>query len=260
MTPLAHSKSLHRSAAVAALLFLLNPRAVRAECSLSYKYEDYRESGGRIAVRTQNALLEQDLGPDMHLKIGAVTDAIAGATPNGQPAPAGSDQVVLAQLDERREGWNVNFSRQFPAIRIELGLAHSSESDYKSTAWSVNTLAEFNQKNTTLLAGIAGTNDRLQVFYQPTWADKRGNDVIVGLTQLLSPQTSVTFNLTAGQASGYLSDQYKLVQKNIQVGPGVFLPVTFGENRPDRRTHWVALAGLNHALPALHAAIDASYR
>ena len=260
MTSLLRPKPLCLSASLAVSLLLLSPRLARAENLISYKYEDYREADGRIVVKTHNALLEQDFGTTMHLKVQGVIDAIAGATPNGQPAPAGSDQVVLTQLNDRRKAWTADFSRQFPATKLALGLANSRESDYTSTGWSVNTLTDFNQKNTTLLAGIAGTDDSVKVFYQPAWAKKRTGDVIVGVTQLLDPRTTVTFNLTWGRASGFLSDQYKLVQKNLEVAPGVFLPFTFGENRPDHRTRWIALAALNRSFPELHGAIDASYR
>lgn len=260
MTSSPRYRSLFISSALAGWMFLLGPRVARAEDSLSYKYEDYRESDGRIVVKTQNALVEQDIGTDMHLKVQGVIDAIAGATPNGQPAPAGTDQVVLSQLHDRRKAWNADFSRQFPAIKIDLGVANSRESDYTSNGWSVNTLTDFNQKNTTLLVGIAGTDDSVKVFYQPAWAKKRSNDLIAGLTQLLDPRTSVTFNLTWGRSTGFLSDQYKLVQKDIAVAPGVFLPFTFGENRPDHRDHWIAYAALNHAFQKLAGAIEGSYR
>ena len=260
MTLVPRSNSLPLSSVLAVWLLLLGPRAARAEDSLSYKYEDYRESDGRIVVKTQNALVEQDIGTDMHLKVQGVIDAVAGATPNGQPAPDGTDQVVLTQLHDRRKAWNTDFSYQFPVTKIDLGFANSRESDYTSNGWSLNTLTDFNQKNTTLLAGIAGTDDSVKVFYQPAWAKKRTNDVIFGMTQLLDPRTVFTFNLTWGHSSGFLSDQYKLVQKTIEVAPGVFLPFTFGENRPDHRNRWIAHAALNHSFRDLGGAIDASYR
>jgi hypothetical protein len=260
MTPSPRSKSICLSCLLAGWLLLLGPRPARAENSLSYKYEDYHEGDGRIVVKTQNALIEQDFGTDMQLKVQGVIDAIAGATPNGQPAPDGSDQVVLTRLHERRKAWNADFSRQFPATKIALGFANSRESDYVSTGWSVNTLTDFNQKNTSLLAGVAGTSDDVKVYYQASWAKKHTTDAIVGITQLLDPRTAVTFNLTWGRSSGYLSDQYKLVQKRIQVAPGVFLPFTFGENRPDHRNRWIALGGVNRAFPTLHGAAEASYR
>ncbi|HLP24907.1 MAG TPA: DUF3570 domain-containing protein, partial [Acidobacteriota bacterium] len=103
-------RSLGLTLALAAWLCLSATRA-RAENALTYKYEDYSEANDRIAVTTQSALLEQDLGHDIRLKLQGVTDAIVGATPNGQPAPAGSDQVVLTHMDDRRNEWSIDLAR-----------------------------------------------------------------------------------------------------------------------------------------------------
>lgn len=241
-------------------LALALPRAGRGEDALSYKYEDYREAGGRISVRTQSAEVEQDLNPDTKVKLAGTIDAITGATPNGQPAPAGTDQVVLVPMHDRRKAWNAELDRQFARIALSLGLANSRESDYVSTGWSLNTVTDFNRKNTTLLAGVAGTDDDVKVFFQPQYAKKRGNDLIAGVTQLLDPRTSVTFNVSWGRATGYLADPYKLVQKNIQVFPGIFLRSTFGENRPAERDKWIALAAVNRAFPESNGTLDASAR
>lgn len=249
-----------RAAGLAALLLWLSPRAARAEDTVRYKFQDYQELGGRIAVKVNGAAVEKDFGTDMHLKVEGVIDAITGATPNGQPAPAGTDQVPLSDLHERRKAWGATFSRQFQGINVALGVSNSRESDYVSTGWSLNTITDFNQKNTSLLVGLAGTDDDVRVFYQSERAKKRGHDLIVGVTQLLDPQTSVTLNLTWGRSRGYLSDPYKLVQKNTEIFPGVSLPLTFPENRPGEREKWIGLAGLNRAFPALHGAVDLSYR
>jgi hypothetical protein len=256
-SPCVHSA---RAALLATLLLWLTPRAARAEDAIRYKFQDYQEMGGRIAVKVNGAAIEKSIGTDMQLKVEGVIDAITGATPNGQPAPAGSDQVPLSSLHERRKAWNAALSRQFPGINIAVGVGNSRESDYVSTGWSLNTISDFNQKNTNLLVGLAGTDDDIRVFYQTDRAKKRSNDVIVGVTQLLDPQTSITFNLTWGRARGFLSDPYKLVQKNTEIFPGVSLPLTFPENRPNERNKGIALAGLNRSFPDLHGAIDLSYR
>ena len=246
---------------LAGWLAIISPRQAKAENSVSYKYEDYHEANGRIAVQSQGALIEQDLGPVMHLKLQGVIDAITGATPSGQPAPTGSDQVVLQSLQDRRKAWSADFSRQFSIMNLAVGFANSRESDYTSNGWSINTLTDFNQKNTTLLAGIAGTDDSVRVFIQPPlWSKKRTHDLIVGVTQLLDPRTSVSFDITWGRATGYLNDPYKLVQKRTEVNPGDFLNLVFNENRPDVRTKWIALMSLNHACPDLHGAVEGSYR
>ncbi len=260
MFPLPRFKSHSLGLILAGWLILVSPRLARAENSLRYKYEDYREANGRIAVISQGALLEQDLGSGMHLKLMGVVDAITGATPSGQPAPAGSDQVVLKDLQDRRKAWSADFSRQFSVTNIILGFANSRESDYVSNGWSLNTLTDFNQKNTTLLAGIAGTDDTVRVLFQPDWLKKHSHDLIIGVTQLLDPRTSVSLNLTWGRGSGYLNDPYKQVQKRTEVNPGDFLNLLFDENRPTERTKWIALASLNHAYPEQHGAIEASYR
>lgn len=258
MKPLAPPARL-RVLALSALLIWLAPRA-RAENSVAYKYSDYKESNGRIAVQTQGAYIEKDLGTEMHLKLEGILDAITGATPSGQPAPAGSDQVPLSKLTERRKAWNSVFSRQFPRVNVALGVGNSRESDYVSTGWSLNTVTDFNQKNTTLLAGVAGTDDDIKVFFQKPLVKKRTNDVIVGVTQLLDPRTSVSLNLTWGRSTGYLADPYKLVQKNTELFPGVSLPLTFAENRPHERNKGILLVGLNRTFPEVRGAVDASYR
>jgi hypothetical protein len=249
-----------RPVALSVVLAGVMPRVARCEDSVRYKYQDYAETGGRIAVTVNSAAVEKDLGPNMHLKVEGVIDAITGATPNGQPAPAGSDQVPLSHLSERRKAWNAALSRQFQRVNIALGVANSRESDYVSTGWSVNTLTDFNQKNTTLLIGGAGTDDDIKVFYQIGRAKKRTNDVIVGVTQLLDPQTSLAFNLTWGRQRGYLADPYKLVQKSTEIIPGVSLPLTFAENRPGERDKWIGLLALNRAFRELRGAADLSYR
>jgi hypothetical protein len=252
-------RSCARALAISLLLVCLSPRS-RAENSIAFKHEDYRESGGRIVVKTDGVFIEKDLGTATQLKVEGILDAIAGATPTGQPAPVGSDQVPLAQLSEYRKAWAASLAHAFSFSRLALGVANSRESDYVSTGWSLNSQTEFNQKNTTLLVGVAGTQDEVRVFFQSPWADKRTNDVIVGVTQLLDPQTSVTLNFTWGRQRGYLSDPYKLVQKSTEIVPGVSLPLTFAENRPGEREKRIVLASVNRALPELNAAIDASYR
>lgn len=250
-----------RSLLLAGLLICLAPRAARAENSLSYKYQSYVEMGGRIAVQVRGAVVEQDFGTATHLKLEGVIDAITGATPTGVPAPAGSDQVDTTQLHpERRKAWNASLAHQFRRVNVAFGFGNSRESDYVSNGWSFNTLTDFNQKNTTLLAGVAGTDDKIKVFYQRVRARKHTRDYILGVTQLLDPRTAVTLNVTWGDANGYLGDPYRLVRKNTELFPGVSLPLTFGETRPPEREKAIVLVGLNRAVPEMHGALDATYR
>ena len=249
------------AALLAALLALSPPRVARAENAITYQYEDYRESGGRIEVKTQGSYADQDLGTDMHLHVGGMLDAITGATPTGRPAPAGSDQVPLAKITDYRKAWNADFSDQLPRVNLSAGFARSIEQDYVSNGWSLNTLTTFNQKNTTLLAGLAGTDDRVEAFFGSVrWRQKRGNDAILGVTQLLNPLTSVALDVTGSRDTGFLNDQYKLVLKSVEPLPGIVVPVGYVENRPDARNRISALLSINRAFPGLSGALEGSYR
>ena len=246
--------------AIAGLLAALSPKSVRAEDQIAYKFQSWQEDHGRIRVDAHYALVEKDLGLETKLKLTGLIDAIAGATPNGQPAPAGSDQVPLSQLTDRRKAWTADLSHQFTRSNVTLAYAQSRESDYISNGWSINTLTDFNAKNTTLLVGYARVDDDITARFLPAPRVKTGDDVVVGVTQLLNPRTSVTVNLTRGQTRGYLSDPYKIIQKRTEILPGLFLPLTFSENRPEEREKWVLFAGSNLAFDRAKGALDASYR
>ncbi len=249
-----------RALLVTAALGLAPVRSARGESAISYKYHDYRESDDRMTVESHYGMIEATLGPAMRFRAHGVIDTIAGATPNGQPPSIPGGPVPLAHVTDRRKGWSAELARQFPRVNATVGVANSRESDYVSTGWSLNTVTDFNQKNTTLLAGVAGTDDDIRVFYQIDWVKKRTTDLIAGVTQLLDPRTSVTLNIGYGHSAGFHADPYRLIFKRVEIAPGLFLPRTFNENRPDARDKWTVFAAFNRAFPAVHGALEASYR
>jgi hypothetical protein len=254
-------RSLSSSALLAASLAVCLPRpCARAEDAVAYKFENYREEDGRITVETQSGSADEDVGAFTHIRLSGTIDAISGATPTGQPALPGSDQVVLTEIHERRKAWSGDLSQQFRNVNIDVGFADSRESDYVSEGWSINTLTDFNQKNTTLRVGLAGTSDRVEVFFEPAYLPKHSADGIIGVTQLIDPLTFVTFNVTLGHAGGYLAEPHKFVYKAIEIAPNIFLQEAFGENSPNARDKETLYASVNHAFPALHGAVEGSYR
>lgn len=249
------------SALLAAALALSLPRTIaRAEDALEYKYENYREEDGRISVITQSGSADQDVGTFGHLRLTGTIDAVAGATPTGRPAPPGSDQVVLTEIHTRRKAWSGDFTEQVRNLSIDAGFAESRESDYVSLGWSVNALADFNEKNTTLRVGLAGTDDRVEVFFEPAYLPKHTNDAIFGITQVLDKLTFVTVNLSVGRSEGYLAEPHKFVEKSIEVFQGIFLQEAFGENSPNERNRESLYVALNRAFPKARGAVEASYR
>jgi hypothetical protein len=248
---------------LALLVLLASPRpAARAEDYLAYKYVDYAESGDRMDVRTQVLDASQGLGPDTQLGVTLTNDAIAGASPTGMRAPAGSDQVPLSHLTDHRKEWEADLARQVGSVNVDLGASESREHDYVSRGWSLNTLSDFNLKNTTLLAGIAGHDDGVKAYVSPLepYLPKHAFNAIIGVTQLLDPRTSVKLNVTWGRETGYLDDQYKVVEKSLVLAPGDLLPLSYLENLPDTHDFGALYASVNRAFPEAKAAIEASYR
>lgn len=249
------------SAVLAATLALCLTRpSSRAEDAIQYKFENYREEDGRITVETQSGQADEDIGALTHLRLSGTIDAVSGATPTGIPAPTGSNQVDLTQIHTRRKAWDGDLARQVGNVNLDIGFAESREPDYVSWGWSVNTLSDFNEKNTTLRAGLAGTYDRVEVFFKPAYLPKHDHDAILGVTQLLSPTTFVTLNLTWGRATGYLAEPHKFVEKDIEVVTNIFLHEDFGENSPDLRDKGSVFASVNHSFSSLSAAVECSYR
>jgi hypothetical protein len=119
-----------------------------------------------------------------------------------------------------------------------------------------------NAKNTELLVGLAGHRDWVETFYDPahTYLGKQAETAIAGLRQLLDPATFVTLNASWGRETGYLADQYKGVQKDVELVPGSTVTRFYGENRPGERNLGVLYAALNRNVAPLHGALEASYR
>ena len=249
------------STLLAAALALCVPRpSARAEDSVAYKFENYREEDGRITVETQSSSVSQHVGANGQISLTGTIDAVSGASPTGRPAPAGSSQVELTEISSRRKAWDGDFAEQIGRVNVDAGFAESRERDYVSFGWTVNTLTDFNEKNTTLRAGLAGTYDRVEVLFEPAYLPKHTRSAIVGVTQVLDPLTFVTVNVTVSGANGYLAEPYKIVEKSIQIFPGVFLQEAFGENSPSERGSESVYASVNRALPRLLGAVEASYR
>lgn len=255
------SSHLVRSCVFTIAIWALQPASnIRAEGSVTYKYQRWAEDDGRVQVDAHYAQVESSLSAKTKLRVIGLIDTIAGATPSGQPLADGETQVPLSTLTDRREAGQLEISHSFGRINLVAGYADSRESDYLSKVWSLNTQTNFNEKNTTLLLGYASADDEISAafFDQPRF--KTTDDMIIGITQLLSPRTTLTANLSYGRADGYLSDPYKIVAKNTEVLPGFFLDLTFPEKRPELKTKWVGYVSANHAVESLNASLEASYR
>lgn len=244
---------------LASVFSLFAPRLAQAEDSITVKAQSWQEDNKRIRVDSQYALLEADLTTEARLKLMGLVDTITGATPTGEKAAASDAPVPLSKMDDRRKAWDANLACQFPRINVSAGCGVSRESDYVSHGYSLNTLTDFNQKNTLLLVGWGHTDDRVMETFWAGDREKTGDDFIVGVTQLLSPVFSLTANVSCGRATGFLGDPYKIVSTTrLDLDPGTYY--TPPENRPREKDKVAFFLGANRHFDRVDGALDASYR
>lgn len=171
--------------------------------------------------------------------------------PASKATPAPADKINTSEIEDERWAFNVDLTKRIGQHSVGGGLSYSTESDYESYGLALRDAIDFNKKNTTLSLGAAYTHDLVDVFYQGTTENKDTVDLLVGLTQVLSPLTLFTVNLTLSQASGFMADPYKVVDLNGQLVP---------ESRPDNKDKHILFLALNQAVPALQGAAEISYR
>ena len=216
---------------------------------------------------------------DRFWNIKLVVDALTGATPNGAtPAdevqtfstPSGKATYQTPEgelpLDDVFKDTRVALSTQYTTplndtLKFSGGVAASREYDYQSIGFNANIAKDLNQHNTTLSAGLAFASDTIKpvggkpIPLSEMTVGVNGNkdgkddsktvtDLLLGVTQVMSPKWLVQFNYSLSEQSGYLNDAYKVV--SLLAGDGAPQGYVY-ESRPDKRTkHSLFLRSKSH--------------
>ena len=204
-------------------------------------YKDYQPGLDRIEVNSPSLYLLTPLGAGWSLEGAIVVDSLSGATPRWHSAISSASRME----DERTAG-DLRITRYFRRAAVDLGLAYSTEDDYESRALSANLRLSTDDNNTTLAVGTGYTDDTIKPNAGSAVIrdeSKRINDVVVGLTQVLTPNDIVQANLTYARGRGYYSDPYK-----------------FLDNRPRTRNQSALLLRWNRHVEAVGGTLRTSYR
>jgi len=222
----------------------------------------YGESDGRVQAAEPAIYAGRNLGDDDRIDLRLVVDVLTGATPNGAHAstvpqtfttPSGSGSYTTpageTPLDETFHDtrvaagadWTISLDR---LSKLILGINVSSEYDYISAGISSTYSRDFNNRNTTLTAGIAFNSDTINpvggvpiefapMVKQDLTLNRSGSsetktisDFIIGVTQIVNRKTIIQLNYTFGMTDGYQNDPYKIVTVVDSEG----LPVTGSES------------------------------
>ncbi len=208
--------------------------------SLSLKYLDYLDSqpgADRIRVKAPSLQLVLPLSADWALGATAITDSISGAS----PAYHGS---ALTRLTDFRRAGTLSLSRYVGRASLTLGASGSSERDYLSRSVFLQASVATEDRNTTVSVGLAGTRDVINPTTRIVEDErKRVNDLLLTLTQVLTPSDIVQANLGYSRGNGYFSDPYKVL-----------------DNRPRERHHTTVLVRWNHHVERTDGVVRLSWR
>jgi len=249
------------SLATCSLLQVAAPvaHAAESEWDIDTAILYYGENNNRVQLAEPAIYLGHDLGDDERVDIRFVVDVLTGATPNGAHStsvsqtfttPSGNGSYTTAAddlpLDDTFRDtrfalagyWTMPIDRM---SKIILGGNVSAEYDYISAGVSANYTRDFNNRNTTLTAGLAFNNDVLNpvggvpTAFAPMVSEgeklnrtgtdetKLLSDLIIGVTQVVNRKTIFQLNYAFGMVDGYQTDPYKIL---TVLDPVTGLPVT----------------------------------
>jgi hypothetical protein len=160
--------------------------------------------------------------------------------------------------DERTAG-DARLTRYFGRASVYVGGAYSTEDDYTGRTFSAGGSWATPNNNTTFTAGLSASNDKMSNAAdvgrfsaqngpyadgkKPQSESRKVNELLFGVTQVLSARDIVQANLTVVRGKGYYTDPYKT-----------------DDNRPDKRNAVIALLRWNRYFPQWDGTLRTSLR
>jgi Protein of unknown function (DUF3570) len=195
------------------------------------------DSSNKASVTSPSIYISKPIAGQWLVEGSITHDKVSGASPRYHTTAA-------SHMSDDRVAADVKVKRYFDHATVSLGAAYSTEHDYKSTAFSLSGTKSSQDNNTTWSGGVAYNQDKINPTNLVVVNEgKRGVELQVGVTQVLTPLDIAQLNTTYTEGVGYYSDPYKTFDK-----------------RPRNRSANVLLARWNHHLKDVGATTRASYR
>lgn len=216
VTPGAHT--LEKALLAAALLLPIAGSALAESApenaTISFKYLDYLDSqpgADRVRIRAPMLMLNVPFKNDWLLNSSFVSDTVSGASPRYHTRQ-------LTKMFDVRSAATIGMTRFLPDSSVTVGGAYSSERDYLSKSLSVTGSWFFYNKNTELTVGAGMTRDEINPSNNVVSGEqKRINDFVVGVTQILTPKDIAQITLRYSDGNGYYSDPYKAFDERPRI-------------------------------------------
>lgn len=231
----------------------------------------------RIKVSELNFRAKRQLGEEDSLSVRADYDSVSGASPTGavkiQSTSSASGGAPTASFQAKRTALGADWETSLtPETRLSLAADHSSQKTYGSAGFGGSVARDFNQRNTTLVFGASYSVDTIKpatgirtelkttnaATIRAASEEKNQIDLQLGITQVLSRETLLQLNYVRGDASGYMTNPYKIVSEVDPVTGVNTNGVARTEKRPDKRGSDALYAQLNYAFTS--GVLYSSYR
>ena len=223
---------------------LLIPQLAHAESApektvISYKYLDYKDwqpDADRIRVKAHAVSAIVPISEQWSFSGALVTDTVSGAS------PAYHTQAITPMRDER-EMVDIGITRYFQNSSLTINTSYSGEEDYTSRSLSVTGTLQNESRNTTLTLGAGYTHDSINPSVGDAQGTKNIQDVLIGITQVITKNDIAQLMLRHSTGSGYYTDPYKAFDK-----------------RPETRNASTVLLRWNHHFDQTDGSARLSYR
>ena len=213
----------------------------RGEIAVKYlHYQDSQPGLSRIKVNAPSIYVMVPLSPKWSIEGSLVSDSVSGATPRYHSAISGATK----RMKDERNAQDVKITRYEERSSYSLGVSHSKEHDYESTAGSLDASFSSDDNNRTWNVGVGFSDDKIGSHNNAELhKTKQTVELMAGVTQAWTANDLVQFNVSHNRGHGYYSDPYK--------DPDV---------RPDYRNQSILLTRWNHHFDGMHSTLKTSYR
>jgi hypothetical protein len=236
------------AALTAAAMLLPSARPAMADAApeksiIAFKYLNYKDwqpDGDRMNIKATSMRVMTPIAGKWALDFTGTIDSVGGASPHCYTVSAAS-----VNHDVRKAG-DLSVTRYLSSGTLTAGTSWSVENDYSSKSVSLQGGLSTPSKNTTVTLGGSYTSDNINPtnhsygFYTE---HKKTYAMIVGLTQIMSKNDIVQFNLGRSVGVGYFSDPYKINDK-----------------RPRHRNYTTIMGRWNHYFEPTEGVLKLSYR
>lgn len=257
---------------------------VSFDSALAYYHEDGRIQAIEPVVNIAKTFANGDV-----LDANFTFDSLSGSSPNGAltshsaqtfASPSGKTQhryvtspgqlPVDPNYEDHRVAVSANWTTPVTRVtEVTVGGKVSAEDDFYSLTLNASVAHDFNDKNTTISAGVYDEFDSLRpIGGAPAPGSdyalgektgdrtKDGIGVLAGLTQVMTRNWLSEFNLSVDRFHGYLNDPYKFI--SVLDASGGTAGYRY-ESRPDQRVRKSAYWENRVAWDSLSTALSLRY-